>query len=288
MSRVTLALAAVLSSVLSLGSLGASVLAAEPMPTPSFPKDWQLNMQTPATPQAEMLYDFHTLLLWVITLISVFVAILLLICIVRFNEKANPVPAKWTHNTTIEVIWTVVPVFILVAIAVPSYRILYYLDHTTEADMTLKITGNQWFWSYEYVDAGVSFDAIAIPDAEIDVKAGQHRLLETDRHVVLPVDTNIRLLFTANDVIHAWTIPAFGVKLDNMPGRINETWTRITKPGRYYGQCSELCGVEHSNMPIVVDAVSKEEYQRWVEQEKAGLTPSLVPGADAVKLASAQ
>jgi len=285
-SRVTLAIAAFVTSVFFMGPLS----AAEPMPTPSFPVPWQLNMQTPATPQAEMLYDFHTLLLWVCTVISLFVLALLLICIFRFNEKANPVPAKWSHNTMIEVIWTVVPVLILVAIAVPSYRILYYLDHTTEADMTLKITGNQWFWSYEYVDAGVSFDAIAIPEAEIDVKAGQHRLLETDRHVVLPIDTNIRLLFTATDVIHAWTIPAFGVKLDNMPGRINETWTRITKPGRYYGQCSELCGVDHSFMPIVVDAVSKEEYQRWVEQEKAGLepAPSSVPGAPAVKLASAQ
>ncbi|MCA0201365.1 MAG: cytochrome c oxidase subunit II [Proteobacteria bacterium] len=281
MSRVALALGAVVSSIFSMGT----AFAAEQMPTPSFPTEWQLGIQTPATPQAEMLHDFHTLLLWIITTITVFVAILLLICIFRFNEKSNPVPAKWSHNTLIEVIWTIVPVFILVGIAVPSYRILYYLDHTTEAEMTLKITGNQWFWSYEYPDSGVSFDAIAVPDAEIDVKAGQHRLLETDRHVILPVDTNIRLLFTANDVIHAWTIPAFGVKLDNMPGRVNETWTRITKPGRYYGQCSELCGVDHSFMPIVVDAVSKEEYQRWVEQQKAGLTPAT---ADSVKLASAQ
>lgn len=264
------------------------VAAAEPMPampTPSFPVPWQLGLQTAATPMAERLHDFHTLLLWVITIISVFVLILLLICIFRFNEKANPVPAKWSHNTLIEVIWTVVPVFILVAIAVPSYRLLYYLDRTNEAEMTLKVTGNQWFWSYEYVDAGISFDAIATPDNEINVQAGQHRLLETDRHVVLPLDTNIRILFTANDVIHAWTVPAFGVKLDNMPGRINETWTRITKPGRYYGQCSELCGVDHSYMPIVVDVVSKEEFQRWVEQEKAGLEPA-APAA--VKLASAQ
>ena len=274
MSRVTLAITAFVSSVLSSTFMGGPALAAEPMPTPSFPKPWQLNLQTPATPQAEMLYDFHTLLLWVITAISLFVLALLVICVVRYNEKANPVPAKWTHNTPLEIIWTVIPVIILVGIAIPSYRILYHLDRTNDAEMTLKITGNQWFWSYEYVDAGISFDAIAIPDAEINVKAGQHRLLETDRQVVLPVDTNIRLLFTANDVIHAWTIPAFGVKLDSMPGRINETWTRITKPGRYYGQCSELCGVDHSYMPIVVDAVSKEEYQRWVEQEKAGLEPA--------------
>lgn len=268
MSRVTLALAAVLSSVLTLGTMGAPVLAAEPMPTPSFPKEWQINMQTPATPQAEMLYDFHTLLLWVITLISVFVAILLLICIFRYNEKANPVPAKWAHHTLLEVIWTVVPVFVLVAIAVPSYRILYYLDHTTEADMTLKITGNQWFWSYEYVDAGVSFDAIAVPDAEIDVKAGQHRLLETDRHVILPVDTNIRILFASADVMHSWFMPALGVQVYTTPGRLNEGWVNITKEGTYYGQCNQICGVNHGYMPVKVQAVSKEAYAKWTAEAK--------------------
>lgn len=247
------------------------------MPTPSFPVPWQLNLQTPVTPMAERLHDFHTLLLWVITAISLFVLALLLICIFRFNERANPVPAKWTHNTLIEVIWTVVPVFILVGIAVPSYRLLYYMDRTEEAEMTLKITGNQWFWSYELPDHNISFDALAIPESDIDVAAGQHRLLETDRHVVLPVDTNIRLLFTANDVLHAWTVPAFGVKLDNMPGRINETWTRINTPGRYYGQCSELCGVDHSFMPIVVDAVSKEQFEAWVKEQGGQVAQAATP-----------
>lgn len=281
MSRLSLALYAAVSSIF----LTRFASAAEPMPTPSFPVPWQLGLQTPASTQAQQLYDFHTLLMWVITIITLFVLVLLLICVFRFNEKANPVPAKWSHNTLIEVIWTVVPVLILVGIAVPSYRVLYDLDRTDDAELTLKITGNQWFWTYELPDYDISFDALPLPDSDIDVAAGQHRLLETDRHVVLPVDTNIRLLFTSNDVIHAWTIPAFGVKVDNMPGRINETWVRITTPGRFYGQCSELCGVDHSFMPIVVDAVSKEDFQRWLEQEQAGLAPT---GAEAVQFAAAQ
>ena len=251
------------------------------MDTPSFPKAMQLNLQTPVTPVAEQIYDFHTFLLWVITVISVFVLILLLICIFRYNEKTNPVPSKTTHNTLLEVIWTGLPILILVAIAIPSYRLLYFMDRTSEAEMTLKTIGNQWFWSYEYPDYEISFDAIALTDDQIG--PGQHRLLETDRHVVLPVDTVIRVLFTANDVIHAWTIPAFGVKLDNMPGRTNETWMKITKEGRYYGQCSELCGVDHSFMPIVVDVVSKDAFKAWVAKEKqAAMAPS------ATQLAAAQ
>ncbi len=255
------------------------------MPTPSFPHPWQLNLQHPVTPVAERLHDFHTFLLWIITVISVFVAILLLICIFRFNEKANPVPAKWSHNTMLEVIWTTIPVLILVVIAVPSYRLLYFMDRTTEAEMTIKVIGNQWYWSYEYPDTEISFDALALPAEEIDVSKGQHRLLETDKHVVLPVDTNIRILFTATDVIHAWAVPAFGVKLDNMPGRTNESWTRITELGRYYGQCSELCGVDHSFMPIVVDVVSKEDYKKWVETQKQANAGAL---SSSTKLAAAQ
>jgi cytochrome c oxidase subunit 2 len=151
--------------------------------------------------------------------------------------------------------------------------------------MTIKVIGNQWFWTYEYPEVDISFDALPLPEDQIDVAAGQHRLLETDNHVVLPVDTNIRILFTANDVIHAWTIPAFGVKLDNMPGRINETWTRVTQLGRYYGQCSELCGVDHSFMPIVVDVVSKEDYQKWVAEKKQA---DAGPVASPNQLAAAQ
>jgi len=277
---VTLAIAAAFTGIF----LSLQAFAQDRMPTPSFPSPWQLNLQAPATPVAERLASFHTFLLWVITIITVFVLILLLICIFRYNEKANPVPAKWSHNTLLEVLWTAIPVVVLVIIAIPSYRLLYFMDRTEEAELTLKITGNQWFWTYDLPDQNISFDALPLGEDEVDVAAGQHRLLETDRHVVLPVDTTIRLLFTANDVIHAWTVPAFGVKLDNMPGRINETWTRVTKLGRYYGQCSELCGVDHSFMPIVVDVVSKEEFQEWVAQEQASNgTP-----ARTTNLASAQ
>ena len=263
MTRWTLAVSAFIAT------LGTSLAAfAQDMPTPSFPREWQLNLQTPASPVAERLYEFHSFLLVVITLISLFVLALLLICVFRFNEKTNPVPSKTTHNTLLEVIWTGIPVIILVIIAVPSYRLLYFMDRTTEAEMTLKVIGNQWFWSYEYPDQEISFDAIALTDDQIDTAKGQHRLLETDKHVVIPVDTTVRILFTANDVIHAWTVPAFGVKLDNMPGRTNETWTRVTKEGRFYGQCSELCGVDHSFMPIVVDVVSKDAFKAWVAKEK--------------------
>ena len=272
-------------SIVSSTFLSWAVMAQEgtQMPTPSFPKEWQLNLQTPASPMAQMMYDFHTELLWIVTIITLFVLALLLICIFRFNEKANPVPSKTTHNSVLEVVWTVLPIVILVVIAIPSYRLLFFADRTTEAEMTMKIIGNQWFWSYEYPDQEISFDSIPRPDNEIDTAKGEHRLLEVDKHVVLPVGTNIRLLFTATDVLHAWTIPAFGVKLDNVPGRINETWVRIDKEGRYYGQCSELCGVNHSFMPIVVDAVSKEKFQAWVSKEKQA-----AEGPATNQLASAQ
>jgi cytochrome c oxidase subunit 2 len=252
-------------------------LAADEMPTPSFPVEWQLGFQNAASPTMEKMISFHNLLLVIITAITLFVLALLIICVVRFNERANPVPAKWSHNTLIEVIWTALPVLILVMVAIPSYRLLYFQDRTDAADMTLKIIGNQWFWSYEYPDQEISFDAIALTDDQI--KPGQHRLLETDKHVVLPIDTNVRLLMTANDVIHAWAIPAFGVKLDNVPGRTNETWVRPTKLGRFYGQCSELCGVDHSFMPIVVDVVSKEAYTAWVTAQKPAAAPAEAPAA---------
>lgn len=272
MSRVTQAIAALSSVLFSLPAM-----AADEMPTPSFPVDWQLGFQAAASPVMEKMITFHNELLVIITAISLFVLVLLLICYFRFNERANPVPAKWSHNTLIEVIWTVVPVLILVLIAVPSYRLLYFQDRVENADLTLKIIGNQWFWSYEYPDTEISFDAIPTPDDQI--KPGQHRMLETDNHVILPIDSNVRLLMTANDVIHAWAIPAFGVKLDCVPGRTNETWVRPTKLGRFYGQCSELCGVDHSFMPIVVDVVSKEAYTTWIASKKSPAAPAEAPAA---------
>ena len=247
----------------------ASSAWAQELPTPSFPVPWQLNLQTPASPVAEQLVEFHNFLLVICTVISLVVLALLLWCAFRYNAKANPVPSKNTHNTLLEIAWTAIPVIILVVIAVPSYRLLYYMDRIEDPELTVKVVGNQWYWTYEFPDYDISFDSLPLQDDEIDVAAGQHRLLEVDTPLILPTDTDIRILFTATDVLHAWTIPAFGVKLDNVPGRTNETWTRITIPGKFYGQCSELCGINHSFMPIVVHAVSPEEFEAWRASELA-------------------
>jgi cytochrome c oxidase subunit 2 len=194
------------------------------------------------------------------------------------------VPSRTTHHTLVEVVWTVVPVLILVVIAIPSLRILYYSDHVETADMTLKAIGHQWYWSYEYPDHGnFTFDALRKPDEEL--ASGEPRLLATDLNVVLPVDTTIRLLITADDVLHAWAVPSFGVKRDAVPGRINETWVRIEREGVYYGQCSELCGRDHAFMPIAVEAVSKEKFQQWVSEAQSKFAK--VDGTPAPALAAA-
>ncbi|MCB9990406.1 MAG: cytochrome c oxidase subunit II [Rhodospirillales bacterium] len=230
------------------------------------PEHWQKGLQPAATPVMERITDFHTLLLYVITGICIFVFALLAYIMVRFNAKANPTPSKTTHNTMLEVIWTVLPVVILVIIAVPSLKLLYYGDRVKEPEMTVKVTGYQWYWGYEYPDyEDLSFTAYLIPDDEIDESKGQKRLLSTDHQLVLPVDTDIQFLVTAADVLHSFAVPSFGVKLDGVPGRINETWARIERPGTYYGQCSELCGKGHAYMPIEIRAVSKEEFADWVK-----------------------
>jgi cytochrome c oxidase subunit II len=229
---------------------------------------WQMTFQDAATPVAEQIHSLHDILLVIITLITLFVLGLLLYCMVRFNAKSNPTPSRTSHNTLIEVLWTTIPVLILVVIAIPSFKLLYYGDRTADAEMTLKAIGKQWYWSYEYPDNGdIAFDALIVEDA--DLKAGQPRLLTADTAVVLPVDTNIRLLTTAEDVIHSWAMPSFGIKLDAVPGRTNETWFRIEAAGMYYGQCSELCGTRHGFMPIMVKAVSKDEFKAWVEKTKS-------------------
>lgn len=241
--------------------------------------DWQIGFQPPASPMKEKMEGFHNhLLMPVITITTIFVMGLLLYVIVRFNEKSNPKPSKTTHNTMLEVIWTLVPVLILVAIVIPSMQMLYYVDRTHDAEMTLKITGYQWYWGYEYPDqGGVNFLANLVPEAEL--KEGQPRLLATDNAVVLPVDTNIRILVTASDVLHAWAVPAFGVKMDAVPGRLNETWVKIDKEGTYYGQCSELCGTNHGFMPIEVHAVSKEEFAAWVAKQGGKMPETKTEGA---------
>ena len=244
------------------------------------PRPWQMGFQEAASPVMERIDSFHDMLLVIIIAIAVFVSALLIYVMVKFNEKANPTPSKTTHNTALEVIWTIVPIIILVVIAVPSFKLLYFMDKTPKPEMTLKVTGSQWYWSYEYPDFGkIAFDSQMIPDA--DLKPGQKRLLEVDNRVVVPVDTDIRVLVTANAVIHAWAVPAFGIKIDSVPGRMNETWMRVTRPGIYYGQCSELCGINHGFMPIAVEAVSKADFVKWVAKAKVKFKAEKTPqGAD--------
>ena len=254
------------------------------------PRNWQLGLRPAASPTMEKIIDFHNLLLIIITLISVFVLVLLLYVMFRFSEKRNPTPSKTTHNTTIEVLWTVIPVVILVLIAIPSFKLLYFADRVEEADMTLKAIGRQWYWSYEYPDHdNFTFDATMV--ATEDLEEGQKRLLDTDNYVVLPVDTKIRLLITASDVLHAFALPAMGIKLDAVPGQVNETWVEITREGTYYGQCSEICGTGHAYMPIAVKAVSKEAFAEWVEEAKeefARVDEPTKPATPESRLAQAQ
>lgn len=250
-------------------------------------KPWQIDFQDSASPVMDFIYSLHNFVLLPIEIvITLFVMGLMIYIIFRFNSRRNPVPSKTTHNTILEVVWTVVPIVILMVIAVPTMKLLFFMDKAQDPEMTLKAIGHQWYWSYEYPDYGnFTFDANMIQKE--DLKPGQPRLLSVDNHVVIPADTTIRLLFTADDVIHAWTIPSFGVKLDAVPGRINESWVRVPseKIGTYYGQCSELCGVNHGFMPIAVDVVSKSDFQRWVTQAKQKFAK--VGGDAPVKLALA-
>lgn len=240
--------------------------------------DWQVYFIDAASPIMERITGFHTFVLIITILIAVFVTLLLGYVMVRFRAGANPVPSKTTHNPLLEVLWTVIPVLILAVIAVPSFRLLFFQDAVPEPEMTLRVTGNQWFWTYEYPDSGdFVFDAVMLQDDELE--DGQFRLLETDNRVVLPVDTNIRIEITSSDVIHAWAVPAFGIKTDAVPGRSNATWTRIEKEGVYYGQCSELCGIHHGFMPIVVEAVSKERFEAWAVETRAKFARNPLPAA---------
>ena len=233
-------------------------------PAYALPTEWGLGLQTPASTSAQRIYDFHHIMLYIITAICLFVLALLVWVVFRYNAWTNKNPAKFAHNVTIEIIWTVVPILILAFIAIKSFPLLYYVDRSHDPEMTIKVTGYQWYWGYEYPDqGGINFLSYMIPDKDIDKSKGQVRLLSTDNPVVLPVDTNIQILTTAADVIHAFAVPALGVKMDAIPGRINETWVRITKPGVYFGQCSELCGKDHAYMPIEIHAVSREEFNAW-------------------------
>ncbi|MBN9412377.1 MAG: cytochrome c oxidase subunit II [Candidatus Paracaedimonas acanthamoebae] len=234
------------------------------------PLPWQINLQEAATPVAQQIHSLHNTLLIVIACIALAVVFLLLYVVLKFRAKKNPIPSKTTHNPILEVVWTLVPAAILLGIAFPSFKLLYFMDRTHEPEMTLKVTGHQWYWSYEYPEAKISFDSYMIQDA--DLKPGQQRLLEVDHEIVVPIETNIRILVTSADVLHSWAMPALGIKQDTIPGRLRETWMRIVKSGTYYGQCSELCGVNHAFMPIKIRAVSKQEYEQWLREAKQKFT----------------
>lgn len=226
------------------------------------PKPWEMTLQESATPVMDNITWFHNFLLILITVITLFVLVLLVMVVVKFNAKSNPVPSKTTHNTLIEVAWTLIPVLILVGVAVPSFRLLFLQLDLPKADLTVKVTGKQWYWSYSYPDNGkFEFDSLLVQDKK-------PRLLGVDNEMVVPVNKVIRVQTTGADVIHAFAVPAFGIKIDSIPGRLNETWFKATKTGMYYGQCSELCGKDHAFMPIAVRVVSDQEFATWVEGAK--------------------
>ena len=254
-------------SILALLAAGAAATAAT-FSHAAQPEPWGIGLQSAASPVMERITSFNDLVFIIALVITVFVLALLLYVVFRFSAKRNPEPSKTTHNTLLEVVWTVVPIIVLVVIAIPSFRLLYFTDRTEEAEMTIKAIGHQWYWSYEYPDFGdLSLDSFMIADRE-ELEDDQPWLLETDTRVMLPVDTTIRVLVTADDILHSWAMPAFGVKIDAVPGRLNETWVRVEREGVYYGQCSELCGVDHAFMPIAVEVVSKEAFAAWMEAEQ--------------------
>ena len=231
------------------------------------PKDWQLGFQKSASSTMSDIVWFHDyMLLPVITAIMVFVLFLICYACIRFRASRNREASTTSHNTLIEVIWTLVPCLILIVLAVPSFKVLYSQDEIPKADVTIKAIGYQWYWGYEYPDENIIFDSYMINDE--DLKEGQPRLLSVDNEVYVPVNKVVKVMITANDVLHAWALPSFGVKRDAVPGRINETWFKADRTGTFYGQCSELCGIKHAFMPITVNVVSENEYNQWLEEAK--------------------
>lgn len=263
LSRTYLHLTSLVKSVVMAFAVifvSASAYAAEPQP-------WQINLQPASGTIAEAATDLHNLLLVIITAISVFVLGLLIYACVRFREDRNPHPSKTTHNTVIEILWTVIPVVILVVIAVPSFKLLYYMDRTDETDMVINVTGAQWYWSYEYPKEEIAFDSYMIADE--DLKEGQKRLLEVDNPLVVPEGTRIKLLINANDVMHSFFVPSLAVQIYTVAGRTNEAWIDVPMGEKtYYGQCNQICGINHAYMPVVIKAVSAEDYEEWVKSAR--------------------
>ena len=249
------------------------------------PKQWQLGFQDAASQSMREIVNFHNnLLLPVIIAISVFVLFLMIYTCIRFRASKNPNPSKTTHNVTVEVLWTLIPCLILIVMAVPSFKILYKQDTIPKVDLTIKAVGYQWYWGYEYPDENIIFESYMIK--EENLKENQPRLLTVDNEVVVPVNKVVKVLITANDVLHAWALPSFGVKRDAVPGRINETWFKAEKVGTYYGQCSELCGIQHAFMPITVRVVTDEEYAVWLVEAKMKFANEPITENEYKKLAS--
>lgn len=279
-------MAAISSALLLMACMATAAMAQSPTP-------WEIGMQPGFSPVKRDIIAMHDLVLVIITLITLFVAGLLAVVLYRFDAKRNPVPSRVSHNTLLEVTWTVVPILILVVIAIPSFRLMFYEDRTHDPDLTLKVTAHQWYWEYTYPDqGGLDIESRYIPDDQL--KPGQKRMLEVDNPLVLPVGKNIRILETSSDVIHSFFIPSLGVQRYAIPGRLIETWVRIDKPGQYYGECNQVCGTNHSLMPISIRALSPEEFAVWAKQAKAQQTSSnqtMPPaagtsGAKAVRMAS--
>ena len=231
------------------------------------PKNWQLGFQDSASQGMTEIVSFHNnILLPIIIAITVFVLFLMIYTCIRFRESKNPNPSKTTHNVAVEVLWTLIPCLILIVMAVPSFKLLYKQDTIPKVDVTIKAVGYQWYWGYEYPDENIIFESYMIKEDEL--KENQPRLLTVDNEVVVPVNKVVKVLITANDVLHAWALPSFGVKRDAVPGRINEAWFKADKVGTFYGQCSELCGIQHAFMPITVRVVTEEEYAIWLVDAK--------------------
>ncbi len=255
-------LAAIAATIAALLAGAGAALAGIGQPTP-----WQMGLQGSVTPVMDDITTFNTFLFWITSAIAAFVLILLGIIIVRFNARAHPVPSRTTHNTPLEVMWTIVPVLILLLIAVPSFRLLFVELDVPKPDLTIKATGKQWLWSYSYPDNGnFEFDSTVVADK--DLKPGQPRLLTVDNEMVVPVNKVVHVLVTGADVIHSFTVPSFGIRIDAIPGRINDTWFKARREGMYYGQCSELCGIDHAFMPIAVRVVSDDEFTKWAAAAK--------------------
>ena len=249
------------------------------------PKQWQLGFQDSASQSMTEIVSFHNnILLPIIIAISVFVLFLMIYTCIRFRASKNPNPSKTTHNVAVEVLWTLIPCLILIVMAVPSFKILYKQDTIPKVDLTIKAVGYQWYWGYEYPDENIIFESYMIKEEEL--KENQPRLLTVDNEVVVPVNKVVKVLITANDVLHAWALPSFGVKRDAVPGRINETWFKAEKVGTYYGQCSELCGIQHAFMPITVRVVTDEEYAQWLAEAKMKFAKEPITENEYKKLAS--